>query len=185
MILRKYILAFFLVFTVLSCKKMKAPDKPKNLISKKEMVNILIDARLISSASAMNKRIMRDSGVVIDNYVFAKYKIDSLQFAQSNDYYAFHVKDYEDIYTRVEDSLERLKQKLKEQEAEEWKIQTKREEDSLKAAIKKDSTEVIKEKDSLSPLKRNDSIIKGLVDKKYEQNKKFLKPVSDTVSRLN
>ncbi|WP_370477733.1 DUF4296 domain-containing protein [Tamlana flava] len=184
MILRKYLLAIVLVLMVVACKKVKGPDKPKNLISKKEMVNILIDAKLVSSASAMNKRIMRDSGMVIKNYVFVKYNIDSLQFAQSNDYYAFHIKDYEDIYTEVEDSLERLKQKLKEQEAEEWKMQTKREEDSLKA-IKKDSAEVIEEKYSLSPLKRNDSIIKGLVDKKYEQNKKFLKPVSDTVSPLN
>ena len=98
MILRKLILCSSLLLIVVSCNRLKGPDKPKNLISKKEMVNILIDAKLVNSASSVNKNIMRDSGVVISNYVFKKHNIDSLQFVQSNDYYAFHLKDYEYIY---------------------------------------------------------------------------------------
>lgn len=182
MILRQLILCSVLILMVISCNRLKGPDKPKNLISKKEMVNILIDAKLVNSASSVNKNIMRDSGVVISSYVFKKHNIDSLQFAQSNDYYAFHLKDYEAIYNQVSDSLESLKKALKDQEAEERKLQIqKREEDSLKAA-KKDSIQPLKVIDSLSGKKKRDSLTEALLQKKFEGNKKMLlEPISDTV----
>src|SRR5210317_1095718 len=175
MILRKLILCSSLLLIVVSCNRLKGPDKPKNLISKKEMVNILIDAKLVNSASSVNKNIMRDSGVVISNYVFKKHNIDSLQFVQSNDYYAFHLKDYEYIYNQVSDSLENLKMALKEQEAEEWKLQTKRGEDSLKA-INRDSTQILKVIDSLALEKRKDSLTETFLQQKFEQHKMLIEP---------
>lgn len=131
MILKRLILIFTIIFTAVACNKLKGPEKPKNLISKGMMVKILIDSKLITSASSKNKIIMRDSSLNSNDYIYEKYKIDSLQFALSNNYYAFHIDEYEDIYTRVSDSLEALKAQLKEQEAEEWKEQIAIESDSL------------------------------------------------------
>ncbi|UKM65259.1 DUF4296 domain-containing protein [Flavobacteriaceae bacterium GSB9] len=181
MIFRKLMLCLGLVFVVVGCNNIKSPEKPENLISKKEMVNILIDAKLITAASSVNKRMMRDSGVVVSSYVFKKYNIDSLQFVESNNYYAFHLKDYEAIYAQVSDSLEKLKEALKEQEAEEWKVQTKREEDSLKA-VKKDSIRPLKATDSLVRSAKRDSLTELFLEKKVSKKEMLPSPVSDIVS---
>ncbi len=142
MILQRFLIYFVIAIIGVSCNPFQGPKKPHNLISKEKMVAILIDAKLLSTASSVNKRIMQNKGVDIDNYIYAKHQIDSLQFALSNNYYAFHVKDYDDIYNKVTDSLEALKTKYKNIEAQEWKDKTKREEDSL-------NTVLLKQKDTL------------------------------------
>ncbi|MFV0566929.1 MAG: DUF4296 domain-containing protein [Flavobacteriaceae bacterium] len=119
-----------------------APKKPKNLLSKVEMVNILIDAKLLNSANGANKTILRKNGIDADTYVFEKYGIDSLQFAQSNAYYAYHIKDYEAIYNMVTDSLKRLTIALKKEE--------KRIKDSIQIAEEKAKQE--KQQDSVNGL---------------------------------
>lgn len=183
MILKRFILFIGIIFTVIACNNLKGPEKPKNLISKDKMVDILIDAKLIISASSKNKIIMRDSSLNINTYVYEKHKIDSLQFALSNNYYAFHVEDYEDIYTKLADSLDRLKAKLKEKEAKEWKEQTKREEDSLEQVLK----EIVRlksltNKDSIGALIKRDSvqIEDVLFEQSIEEIEDLIEPISDS-----
>lgn len=183
MILKRLILFVGLIFTVLACNKLEGPEKPKNLISKDKMVDILIDAKLISSANSKNKIIMRDGGLEFKTYVYEKHNIDSLQFALSNDYYAFHIKEYEEIYTRLADSLLALKEQLKEIEAEEWKEETKREADSLEKILKEeklkiDSTEIdlIVNKDSIQ---LGDALLKESI----KEIEGLLEPISDTDSQ--
>lgn len=120
------------MFVVTSCYKFKEPEKPKNLISKADMVNILIDLKLIASVTAANDIKVLDSNYVhSEQYVYKKYNIDSTQFALSNNYYAFHLKDYEDIYTKVKDSLEALSRYYEDLELKELK--ERRTQDSIKA----------------------------------------------------
>ncbi|MFY0713328.1 DUF4296 domain-containing protein [Seonamhaeicola sp. NFXS20] len=149
--LKPFLLVFILVFFLGACTG--APKKPKNLISKEMMVNILIDAKLITSANTISRRTLAENGVFPDSYIFNKYGVDSTQFAQSNAYYTYKVNDYEEIYTLVKDSLDKLKAKykaLQEQEQREKKIK-----DSLKAielealSKKSDSLKTVKDKDSL------------------------------------
>ena len=135
MIKKQFIISLGFILLLAACNTVKEPEKPKNLISKEKMVDILIDSKIIASASSVNKKIMKDNGVNLGTYVFEKHNIDSLQFALSNNYYAFHIKDYEDINAKVSDSLEGLKVKFKDLKAKEWKEQTKREEDSLKSGL--------------------------------------------------
>ena len=181
MILRRFIIFTGLFFTVLACNKLEGPKKPKNLISKGKMVDVLIDAKLLMSASSINKKTMRDSGLNINTFVYKKHNIDSLQFALSNDYYAFHVEDYEDIYTRLADSLEKLMVTLKEKEAMEWKEQTKREADSIEAVLKAKDIKLLTEKDSLGTLINKDSL--QIEDVLFEQSIKeiedMIQPISD------
>lgn len=183
MILKRLILILVIVFTALACNKLKGPEKPKNLISKGKMVDILVDAKLITTASSKNKIIMRDSGLNMNTYVYEKHKIDSLQFALSNNYYAFHIEDYEEIYTRLADSLESLKAELKETEASEWKEQTKREEDSLKKNLKeKELLKPLYNKDSLRAFVKMDSmqIDDVLLEQSIQEIEDLIEPISDS-----
>lgn len=180
MILKRIIAFLAIILIAFSCNKVKGPEKPKNLISKEKMVDVLIDAKLIASANYANKKIMKEKGVNLKTYVYEKHEIDSLQFVLSNNYYAFHIKDYKDIYDKVEDSLETLKDKFKELEAKEWKDKTKREEDSLKSLSEKKVAKNIN-KDSLKTITSQDSIKKNLSKKKIrEKSGTLVKPVSDT-----
>ena len=171
MILKRFTLSICIILLVTACNRFNGPKKPENLISKEKIIAVLIDAKLVASVSSVNKKIVKDKGVNVDTYVFTKHGIDSLQFALSNNYYTFHLKDYEEIYNKVEDSLNALKTKYKDLEAKEWKEKTKREEDSLKL--------LSKQKDTLGLLKTKDSLSETLLKKKLEAKRGLIKPVSD------
>ncbi|WP_298556474.1 DUF4296 domain-containing protein [uncultured Algibacter sp.] len=177
MILKRLIIILIVIFTTIACNKLEGPEKPKNLISKGKMVDILIDARLITSASSKNKIIMRDSGLDMNTYIYEKYNIDSLQFALSNNYYAFHVEDYEDIYTRLADSIDKLKKELKVIEGKEWKEKTKREADSLAKVYEEQKKDSLKLKETL-----NNSIQKDtMLFKEKKELEGLVQPISDSV----
>ncbi|WP_081959042.1 DUF4296 domain-containing protein [Algibacter lectus] len=151
MILNRFSTYLSIMLLVTACYQFKAPKKPKNLISKEKMVDILIDAKIVGSANMANKRIMESHGVDLETYVFKKHNIDSLQFAESNEYYTFNIEEYDEIYQKVKDSLEALKLFYKDVEKkEEAEIAKKRKQDSLQMLTTL--------KDSISNLKLHDSI---------------------------
>ncbi len=93
----------FLTLTILSCSNSPV-KKPDNLIDKEIMVNILYDLSIMESS--------RNTGysggsqpMEANNYILKKYKIDSLQFAQSNKYYASDVRKYKKMFETVNDRL--------------------------------------------------------------------------------
>jgi len=185
MIFKRLAIFIGVVFLVVSCYQYKKPEKPKNLISKNKMVDILIDVRLISSANATNKKIMEDHGINPETYVFTKHDIDSLQFALSNDYYAFYSKEYEAIYTKVIDSLKELESFYKALELkEEEEAKAKKKQDSINLINKMDSLGLIKMKDSLKIKLEKDTLTETLLKKKFQEDKgKLINPVSDTGSQ--
>src|SRR5690606_28575963 len=97
--LKTFIPYTIVLLFVVSCYKFKEPEKPKNLISKAEMVNILIDLKLIASVTAADDiKVLDSNNIQSKKYIYKKYNIDSTQFALSNNYYAYHLQDYEEIY---------------------------------------------------------------------------------------
>ncbi|WOD45158.1 DUF4296 domain-containing protein [Hwangdonia lutea] len=165
MILKRLFAYITVLFLATACFKYDKPKKPKNLIPKEKMVHIIMDVRLLSSANGTNKTILDNNNLQAEIYVYNKYGIDSLQFALSNDYYAYYIDDYKAIYDKVKDSFEVLKTKyadlaLKEEAEKKYR-------DSIRGIIKKDSTQILKlkehlnilvKKDSLSPLIKKDSL---------------------------
>ena len=138
--LKKNIPYIIVLLFVVSCYKFKEPEKPKNLISKADMINILIDLKIIASVTNGDDiKVLDSNNVQSEKYIYKKYNIDSTQFALSNNYYAYHLEDYEEIYTKVKDSLEALSKFYEVLEQEELK--EKRTQDSLQAFINKDSIE--------------------------------------------
>lgn len=96
------------------------------------MVNILIDLKLIASVTGGDDvKVLDSNNVQSQKYIYKKYNIDSTQFAMSNNYYAFHINDYEAIYTKVKDSLEALSRFYEDLELKELK--ERRTKDSIKS----------------------------------------------------
>lgn len=101
----------YLSFALLlvSCYDIKKPKKPDNLIAKDKMVSILIDMSMFNSAKGINRRTLENKGINLEQFIYEKHEIDSLQFATSNNYYAYNIEEYEAIYDYVKDSLTQLK----------------------------------------------------------------------------
>ena len=106
----------FLFLILISCdgEGKKAIKKPDNLIPKSKMTNIIYDMALLSAAKGVNRKHMEQKGVHPEKYVYVKYGIDSIQFAQSNEYYSYDLDAYEGIYNKVKERLEREKKEYTE-----------------------------------------------------------------------
>ena len=104
---------FFLVVSTLffiACENLEV-KKPSNLISEDQMVEILYDLVLISSAKGVNKQVLEKNINNPEAYIYKKHNIDSLQFAESNAYYTFKNETYKSIYEKLELKLTTQKTK--------------------------------------------------------------------------
>ena len=175
MIFKRILIISIASIFISGCYKLSGPKKPKDLISKDKMVDVLLEIRLMSSATGVNQTKLHQNGISSYQYIYDKYDIDSAQFASSNDYYAFYVDDYDEIYERVRDSLQALKEKFDELKEIEKKEKIKQ--DSIKTITRKDSLRLLKNTDSLEIQRQRDSIEKQLLKNKKEG---LIEPVSDT-----
>lgn len=121
-----------------SCQK-NAIEKPDNLIPKDKMKNIIYDLSLIQGIKGVNPAALDSNGINPATYVYKKYKVDSLQFAKSDQYYAIenikeYAKMYEDISKLVGEEKIRIDNQLKK-ETDTTKIL----ESNDKVRMKKDS----------------------------------------------
>lgn len=104
--------SFLLVLIVLffGCNK-KALEKPKNLIGKDKMIDILYDISLLEAIKTQNI----NGGITVkmgNQYIYNKYKIDSIQFVNSNKYYASDIEEYKKMFERVKEKLNTAKQEV-------------------------------------------------------------------------
>ena len=129
--MKKFYTITLLIIIVLSCNDIDRPSKPKNLISESKMVDIITDMSLLNAAKGVDKDILEENGIVPLNFIYEKYQIDSLQFAQSTNYYAYNVKKYEAIYAKVKVRLENEKKSITAKQEE-----RKKQQDSIRDARK-------------------------------------------------
>ena len=85
--MKKYSWCFILVLIAVSCREEAVP-KPDDLLSKEKMAEILYDVTLINSVKGVNKSKLEETNMHLDTYLYKKHEIDSLQFLESNNYYA-------------------------------------------------------------------------------------------------
>lgn len=100
---------FFLLLALISCND--TVEKPKNLIEKDKMVDILYDLSLLEAIKSQNI----NGGISNENankYLYKKYKIDSIQLVQSNKYYAADVEEYKKMFEEVKSKLDKQTQKI-------------------------------------------------------------------------
>jgi hypothetical protein len=136
------ILIFLIAVSIIGCNYVDKPEKPENLISQDKMADILYDVFILASAKGTSKGLLEDNGIYPEDYVFEKHKIDSLQFALSNEYYGFNVEEYEAIIARVEERFNNDKIKFQ-------------------AKIDKEAEEKVRQKDSMKKLGDSLKIVKS------------------------
>lgn len=117
-----------------ACQNIDEIKKPDNLIPEDKMVEVLTELNILNSAKSNNRRSLEATGLQPDTYLYSKYKIDSLQLAQSVGYYAKKYDKFEGIYLKVKQNLEVMQLELKEIVAEEQRVQ-----DSISALEKTDT----------------------------------------------
>lgn len=104
--MKNIIFILFLIGIVFGCKK-ELVKEPNRLIEKEKMIVILHDLALLEAMRADNPAKMDSFKNTANQYLFKKHKIDSLQFAKSNAYYAADVVGYEKMYNEVKTRIEK------------------------------------------------------------------------------
>lgn len=101
---------FFLVIIVafVACKE-EIIKKPKKLIEKDVMINIMYDLSILEAIKYQHLTSNEDYNTNPTAFILKKYKVDSIQFAKSNSYYATDYKNYKKMYKAVTDRLEKDK----------------------------------------------------------------------------
>lgn len=151
--MKRLILGVLILFSIISCNDLKSPEKPKNLISKNKMVDIIVDIGLLSATRGFDRKKLDSNGITLKSYIYDKYNIDSLQLAKSNEYYVYNIKDYEDLFKKVDDSLKVLEEQFQDKQDEESEIK-----------LKKDSLSKLTNK-KLKPLKEDETFNKTKPEK--------------------
>lgn len=103
------LLAIILIFV--SCKE-EVVKKPDRLIEKEVMLNIMYDLSLLEAIKYQNPASLDTFKINPKKYIYKKYKIDSLQFAKSNTYYASNYEEYTSIVVELEDRLTKKKEEI-------------------------------------------------------------------------
>ena len=159
----KKIFPFIIVLVILvGCKK-ELVKEPKRLINKEKMVDIMYDLSLLDGIKVQDPTLIDSLKISTNEYIYKKYKIDSVQFAQSNIYYAADYKEYEKMYNTVKSRIEKnkvdvnvaIKAKAKKDvlvAKAKKKLKLKKEADSIKKA--KQELKVKKEADSIKKAKQ-------------------------------
>lgn len=102
----KKLYAPILIISLLSCND-NLLEKPDNLIPSDKMVEVLTDLAIVNAAKSTNVAVLHENDIEPMAYIFEKHGIDSLQFVQSDRYYASLPVAYEKIYKKVESKLEK------------------------------------------------------------------------------
>lgn len=106
----KTMLYVLVAIIAVSCGR-DAMDKPKNLIEEDRMVDILTDLYIIEGIRQSNPASFAERRITPSEYVYKKYKIDSLQFVDSDHWYASDTERYRELYAKVLQNVEAEQEK--------------------------------------------------------------------------
>ena len=156
------------VILLCACTSNTIMEKPDDLISKEQMVELLTDMYIAVSAEHV-QNINDKRNINYFQLIYDKYQIDSSQFNRSSFYYSSIIDEYDYILEQVEKNLKTLSTEYKGQ------IQKL---DSINLA-KKDSLRKIR-KDSLKKTLtvRSDSLLKSARDRSKIRSRTIPKPSS-------
>ncbi|HEX9981309.1 MAG TPA: DUF4296 domain-containing protein [Flavobacterium sp.] len=101
----KKIAIIFLFLISAACGK-SVVEKPDNLIDEDKMADIMYDLAVLEALQSQKQVYLITNNIDPDKYIYKKYKIDSLQFAKSNQYYASDLAKYQKLYEKVHKRLE-------------------------------------------------------------------------------
>ncbi|MWB93430.1 DUF4296 domain-containing protein [Flavobacterium sp. GA093] len=109
--MKNLVLIILVLFLSVSCKK-ELVKEPANLIEKQKMLDIMYDLSLLEAIKYQNPLVLDSNETSSTKFIFRKYKVDSLQFTQSNMYYAADYNSYKDMFDTINARLEKEKKSL-------------------------------------------------------------------------
>ena len=101
--MKKSIALVCLLFLVIGCHT-STIEKPASLIDKDKMTEILYDMSLLEAIKTQNIN-GGISNKAANEYIYKKYKIDSIQFIKSNKYYASNMEEYKKMFEKIKERL--------------------------------------------------------------------------------
>ena len=113
--MKKLIVIFFLAIACFACNRV---EKPEKVLSEDEMVNILYDLSLLQAINSHSPQVLDSGKVDVKNYIYKKYKTDSITFKKNHIYYASQINKYEKIQNKVLERIKKDKKPLDDAEKE-------------------------------------------------------------------
>ncbi|MBS7256445.1 DUF4296 domain-containing protein [Flavobacterium branchiicola] len=98
--MKNFVFIILVLMLSVSCKK-DLVKEPKGLIERKKMIDIMYDLSILEAMKYQNPLSLDSVDSDPKKFVLKKYKVDSLQFAQSNIYYAADYEKYKDMFDEV------------------------------------------------------------------------------------
>src|SRR4051812_9574981 len=98
--MKNFIVIILVLFLSVSCKK-ELVKPPKKLIERGKMIDIMYDLSLLEAMKYQNPSSLDSVESNPTKFILKKYKIDSLQFAQNNMYYAADYEDYKEMFDEL------------------------------------------------------------------------------------
>lgn len=98
--MKNFVFVILVLILSVSCKK-DLVKEPKGLIERKKMIDIMYDLSILEAMKYQNPLSLDSIDSDPKKFVLKKYKVDSLQFAQSNIYYASDYNTYKDMFDEV------------------------------------------------------------------------------------
>jgi len=149
----KKIVPFLAILIFLGCKD-DLVKQPKHLIERAQMVDIMYDLSLLEAIKYQNPSVLDSNQIRPKQFIYKKYKIDSLQLAENNLYYASDYKAYRIMFDEVVQRIESSKKKVKA------KIKLEEKKNKIRLAkLKKKKQQEIKAKDSLQTIRKKNKLI--------------------------
>jgi len=150
--MRNFVLIVLVLFLSVSCKK-ELVKEPKQLVEKDKMIDIMYDLSLLEAIRYQNPVSMDSIETSPTKFVLQKYKVDSLQFAQSNMYYAADYSNYKEMFDEVGKRLEKNKRATDSLVKIEEKKAAKIKKNAVKQ-VKKDSIKIPARKINIDSVKK-------------------------------
>ena len=89
---------------LLACESRVNYEKPKDLIPREQMIDMLFDMHLaVGTSNVKNKNLEKGRNYM--SLVYEKYDIDSTRFKISNIYYTSRVVEYEEMLEEVQERI--------------------------------------------------------------------------------
>lgn len=101
--MKNFYYIIFVFISVIGCSKYKA-SKPNTLLEKEQMIAIIYDISILQAARSHSPQIV-DSSYSINEYIYKKYKIDSITLLENQRYYASNPKEFRKMYKQVQDKV--------------------------------------------------------------------------------
>jgi hypothetical protein len=109
--MKNFIFIILVLFLSVSCKK-ELVKQPAKLIEKEKMKNIIYDLTLLEAIKYQQPLSLDSVESSPKKFIFKKYKVDSLQFAKSNIYYASDYDGYKEMFDEINARLEKEKKSI-------------------------------------------------------------------------